>query len=88
MPLASATVVPKAVVPSKTVTEPFARAVPTMVGVNTLVMPSVFEMPESVAGVRPVITGDSGVAVTITKDLLALATLALPALSLAVAVIE
>ena len=55
--MASAVAVPRTVAPSEIVTTLPWAAVPVSVGFALLVMPSELLMPESVAGVKPKITG-------------------------------
>ena len=83
-PVVAAVVVPRLVVPSKTVTIALASALPLTVIVVALVTPSVAERPVSVA--MPLMPGAAGAAVSIMAVKADEALPVLPARSCAVAV--
>ena len=87
LPLPSAVVVPSTVLPSSNTTVLLASVVPEKVGVVTLVMLSVLELPLSVAAVMSGAEGDAGAEVSIVM-LRAAELAALPAVSLCSAVME
>ena len=81
-----ATPVPITVVPSSKVTVLPASAVPVKVGVVTLVMLSVLDVPLSDAATRSGRVGAAGAVVSMVTDKAADAALTLPAASVALAV--
>ena len=72
--------------PSRICTAAPGSVVPAIVGLVLLVTPSVRELPMSVSGVRPEITGARGALVSTTTASVLEAVLALPAVSAALAV--
>ena len=85
-PEPSAVAVPSDVAPSSNSTVLFASAVPVIVGVSSLVLSSVLELPLSLPASRSGVDGVAGADVSIVTVNADEAALAFPAASVAVAV--